>query len=127
LSGNPGGGRFVDSTRYDSLVVEWGMTEGLYLIGVQEVAYGGCEGEWTYMMVDLKGTQFVPESSYRLTGGELLVPINPNLWKNVRWTPNTVTNGQPPGTFKISQVGTYQVTMEDMHGCKHSETITVTN
>jgi hypothetical protein len=126
-NGVPGGGVFLDTSRPDSLVVEWGMTEGLYRVGVQEIAYGGCEGEWTYLVVDLKGTRFIPDASYRIVGGNpAQIPISPNLWKNVRWTPNTVTNsGQ--GIYLINQVGTYQVTMEDTHGCRHSETIVVTN
>jgi hypothetical protein len=57
-------------------------------------------------------------------GEPLNIPINTALYKNIRWykdglpDPTVTTNG-------ITVPGNYQIWVEDMHGCTHTDTITV--
>ena len=134
MLGVPGGGVVLDSTKRDSIVVQWGTTEGLFKIGVQEIIHrqielegmvftGKCEGNWVYMIVDLRGKPFRFEEPIMSIGpGERIdIPINNRLYKNIQWSdPNIPTQG-------ITSPGIYQLRVEDMYGCRHTDTITVIN
>jgi hypothetical protein len=117
------GGVFLDTTKRDSLVVQWGMQEGLYRIGMQEIAFGGCEGNWVYMNVKLSGMPFRFENAQRTLcpGDTLHLPrIDPNLYKKIRWSDSkAVERG-------IVQPGNYQLWVEDLYGCKYTDTLKVT-
>ena len=121
MLGVPGGGKVLDSTNRDSIVVQWGTAEGLFMIGVQEIAYGGCEGEWVFMTVDLRGSPFKFNEPQRtiLPGEVINIPVDNRLYKNIRWSdPDVKTQG-------ITKPGTYQLWVEDMYGCRHTDTVTV--
>jgi len=148
VSGKPGsafrfdveGGKIVDSTRLDSIVVQWGSQQGLFRIGVQEIPMLGmlkeewgsdfptnveispeCQGQWTYIEVDLRGRPFrfeQPEMTIN-TGEVVNIPISQRLYKNIRWSDPTIA------TQGITAPGTHQVWVEDMHGCTFTDTVTV--
>ncbi|MDR2906760.1 MAG: hypothetical protein LBU91_02070, partial [Bacteroidales bacterium] len=40
------GGVLLDTINRDSIVVQWGLQSDVHRLGVQEIALGGCEGEW---------------------------------------------------------------------------------
>ncbi len=114
------GGVFLDTTRNDSLVVQWNMEGGLQTIGVQEVNIAGCEGDWVFMHVDVRGTPFVLTDEQRsVCTGTAFPDINPKLFKSVKGLPET-------GTKTFTQPGEYKLVVEDMFGCKFKETIKVT-
>ena len=115
------GGVFLDNSRADSILVQWGMERGLYRLGVQEVAYGGCEGEWIYLNIELKGWRFQFEQPQigLAPGGTLHIPIDTKMYKNIRWSdPDVATQG-------ITRPGEYQIWVEDMYGCRFTDTIRV--
>ena len=136
------GGVFLSTERPDSLVVQWGMQEGLFRIGVRETAKfskeaqeklrelgldptgHSCPGDWIYMLVDLKGVRFAPEQTvYTIGSSETIqITIDSKVYRTIRWAdPDAVTpcpDGQP-GIFHFTKPGTFQVFLEDTHGCKH--------
>jgi len=153
VSGEPGasfrfevtGGKIVDDTRLDSIVVQWGMEQGLFKIAAQEQVSTAvldwmkaemgvshieidpeCQGQWVHIDVDLRGRPFrFEQADMDIGAGEPLnIPINTALYKNIRWykdglpDPTVTTNG-------ITVPGNYQIWVEDMHGCTHTDTITV--
>ncbi|MCL2027941.1 MAG: hypothetical protein FWG79_05575 [Bacteroidales bacterium] len=140
LYGNPKGGQFLNTDRLDSIVVEWGLDAGLLRIGVQEITgvppeiaalmgipVEGCEGEWVYIMVDLGGVRFIPEStSHNLVHGESVeIKFDTRLFKRITWDdPSVVTNGTD-GIYHIVNSGTHTVVVEDMYGCTHTEVFEV--
>jgi len=117
------GGVFLDTTKHDSLVVQWGMIPGYYQIGVQEVNNGGCEGEWVYILIRLEEMPEIFEiTEFTLCPGDTLqLPtIDQNKFKNIRWSDaKAVERG-------IVQPGQYQVWVDDIFGQLLTATITVT-
>jgi hypothetical protein len=137
------GGEIIDDTRLDSIVVQWGMEQGLFRIAVKDARQSDwiesvkelfeldnieidpeCKSQWAYIDVDLRGRPFrFPEPNVMLNVGEA-IPINQRLYKNIRWykdglpQPTVTTNG-------ITVQGNYRIWVEDMHGCTHTDTITV--
>ena len=154
VSGEPGasfrfevtGGEIVDSTRLDSIVVQWGMEQGLFRIATQEQVSTAvlewmkkelgvshieidpeCQGPWVYVDVDLRGRPFrFDQTDMTIGTGEVInfPMINSVLYKTVRWykdglpDPTVTTNG-------ITVPGNYRIWVEDMHGCIHTDTVTV--
>ena len=116
------GGVFLDTTRHDSLVVEWGLVQGMYQICAQEIAWGGCEGEWTCIDIELLKMSILENAEMTLCPGDTLrLPtVNPDLFKNVRWSDaKAVERG-------IVQPGEYQVWAENEDGEQVTEILTVT-
>ncbi|MCL2414286.1 MAG: hypothetical protein FWC94_03430 [Bacteroidales bacterium] len=138
------GGKVVDSTRLDSIVVQWGQEQGLFRIGVQEIPMlkmlrekwgddfpasveisSECQGEWTYIYVDVRGRPFLfTQSDVQANSGDNLdqiYPVSLRLYKNTRWF-------DPDGieTQNFTRPGTYQIWVEDMHGCMFTDTINMT-
>ncbi len=125
------GGEFLDTSKHDSLVVKWDLEEGLHRIGVQEIAYGGCEGEWVYMYVDLVGERFIPgQTSHVICADEEIeIKVDPQLFKIIRWSDEEAVvdkTDTPRGVYHITKPGTFNIYLEDVHGCKHTETFEVT-
>jgi hypothetical protein len=116
-----GGGRILDSINRDSIVVQWGMRPGLHRIGVQEISLGDCEGEWIYMDVDLVGNVFKLEDREIREGEVIEVQyFDPKLFKIVRWLDDEVEASR-----QITKPGTYEVFVQDMHGCTHIDRVRV--
>lgn len=115
------GGVFLDTTRNDSIVVEWDRTHGLCTIGVQEISLAGCKGEWTYIEVDLKGTPFnFDNKEMSICPGESLqFDIDMKLYKNIKWSDPDVANRG------ITSPGNYQIWLECMDGCRYTDTVKV--
>jgi len=135
------GGEVICSERYDSIVVQWGLQQGLARFSVQEIpavdwikAEMGlahieippeCKGEWQTILVDLRGRQF----SFGKDNIDVIANADPNdvfpisrrLYNSIRWFDedgNAITHFNHPGLFKVR--------VEDMHGCVFTDTITVT-
>lgn len=157
VSGEPGasfrfevtGGQIIDSTRLDSIVVQWGPDQGLFRIGVKDARQSDwldtvkalfgpehtididpeCLSQWTYIDIDLRGRPFrfadlgIGEEVDIGAGEVLNIPINTRLHRNIRWN----KDGLPDSTVtnSITVPGNYQIWVEDMHGCTHTDTITV--
>jgi len=151
VSGEPGasfrfevtGGKIVDNTRLDSIVVQWGMEQGLFRIGVKDARQSDwieavkelleldhididpeCKSPWTFIDVDLRGRPFrFTEPNVTLDIGEA-ISINQRLYKNIRW----YKDGLPDSTVTTNGItvpGNYRIWVEDMHGCIHTDTVTV--
>jgi hypothetical protein len=115
------GGTLLSAAKPDSVVVQWGMQRGAYRLGVQEISYGGCEGAWVYEDVELVGTSFYFQKAKRriCEGDTMHIPVDSKLYKNVRWSdPEVATRG-------IVQPGGYRIWVEDMNGCKSTDSLTV--
>jgi len=135
------GGTIIDSTRLDSIVVQWGVQQGLARFYVQEVptldwikaeiglAYiddpPECKGRWVPIYVDLRGRPFSfgkPSIDVSLGADpNEVLPISRRLYNSVRWFDEdgyAIERFDRPGLFKVR--------VEDMHGCVFTDTITVT-
>lgn len=115
------GGVLLAAAKPDSVVVRWGMKRGAYRVGVQEVSLGGCEGAWVYEEVELVGTSFYfQKTRRRISAGDTLhLPVDGRLYKKVRWSdPEVAMRG-------IVQPGGYRIWVEDMNGCKFTDSLTV--
>lgn len=114
-----GGGKLIDTSNIDSIVVQWGLEDGIQQIGVQEVNTAGCVGEWIFFTVDLRGTPFVlnEEQRYLQAGKPLELPIDKMLYKSIRSIPEINEQDPLPGVYKI--------VAEDRFGCKFTNTIHV--
>ena len=111
---------YFNKEKLDSVVVLWGMETGLFSLGVQEI-FGTCESEMVYIPVEVRGNPFhFEESTLTIGTGETIqINVDPLLYKNVRWSdPNVATQG-------ITLPGEYQIWVEDMHGCRYTDTITI--
>ena len=134
------GGTVIDSTRLDSIVVQWDMQQGLARFSVQEIpavdwmkAEMGfdieipleCKSEWITVLVDLRGRPF----SFGKPNIDVIADADPNevlpisrrLYNSVRWF-----NGDGNAIERFDHPGLFKVRVEDMHGCVFFDTITVT-
>jgi len=135
------GGEVICSERNDSIVVQWGMQQGLARFSVQEIpavdwikaemglAYieipPECKSDTLHIYVDLRGRQFsFGKPSIAVSPGvnpNDVLPISRRLYNSIRWFDedgNAIERFEHPGLFKVR--------VEDMHGCVFTDTITVT-
>jgi len=138
-----GNGVVIDSRNNDSIVVQWGMQQGLMQLSVhetfdewsdwvrREMGIGlfdiprECQGDTVSIWVDLRGRPFhFEQSSIAVSSGANpndVIEISHRLYKNVTWFDsdgNEIQRFNRPGIFKVR--------VEDMHGCTFTDTIEIT-
>ncbi len=117
------GGTLLSVARSDSVVVKWGLRRGSYRLGVQETSAAGCDGPWVYQEVKLVGIPFYfPKDQRRICPGDtMFLPIDGRLYQShkTRWSdPEVAARG-------IVAPGGYRVWVEDVYGCRYTDSITV--
>jgi gliding motility-associated-like protein len=111
----------------DSIWIQWGMTAGMYRIGVRELpaGYGQdatvCAGEWAYNNVYItEGVKPVfAQQAYRLcdrTGVQ--VSFNEDDFLNYWWSDTSIHNN------KVVHPGIYELRAIDRNRCPSSATLT---
>ena len=109
-------------THNDSIIVEWGMTRGIYRLGVRETSFRGCVGDWAYLEVQVTGDVAEFEHLTYNICGDSAVYVNFNKANFIawEWVDRTI-----PENGRITRPGRYELRTIDQNSCLLSSYVDV--
>ncbi len=117
----PAGTQMV--TQYsDSIIVQWGNTNGTFSLGVQETSKHGCVGDWAYLDVTVigKDIHFVKNTYSMCEGDSVYLGFNTEDFQNFVWSDKSAIRNN----YAVKE-GEYTLTAIDVLGCRISSSVIV--
>ena len=121
----------ITQTHFDTIVVEWGTTKGVFQLGVREISQlsyinplldAHCTSAWAFIDIEVVGeyAQFTQPSYDMCSGAGVFVDFNKSAFRAYSWVDETV-----PEDGYITKPGIYELITIDHNNCRLSSFIEV--
>ena len=112
----------IIQTHNDSIIVEWGVSKGIFQIGVRETTMLGCMSAWAFLDVEVVGeyAQFTQPVYSICSGNGVYVDFNKSNFVAWDWADQSIS---PDGY--ITKPGRYELITIDHNNCRLSSFIDV--